>query len=106
MKPANILLDRNGHGKLTDFDLVKAPDSTQLTIAVGDVDFGAPEVLRESGEPSPASDAYSLARTALFALSGGKVPGRYGNTVEDVIAAAGLRARARITPCVQEGLMV
>jgi formylglycine-generating enzyme required for sulfatase activity len=97
VKPANILLDREGRGKLTDFDLVKAPDSTQLTIAVGDFDFGAPEVLRESGQPSPASDAYSLARTALFAFSAGKVPGRSGNSIEDVIAAAGLnQSQAKI----------
>ncbi|MEM7201640.1 MAG: SUMF1/EgtB/PvdO family nonheme iron enzyme [Planctomycetota bacterium] len=91
VKPANILLDDRGQAKLSDFDLVKAPDTTQLTMAVGDFEFGAPEVLRtlpSSGgeEKSPlaaAADVYSLAMTAVFALSNGRVPER-GESLEPV----------------------
>ena len=79
VKPANILLTAANRGVLTDFDLVWAPDTTQGTQigqGLGTFDFGAPEVLRGEANVTPASDVFSLARTALWALAGGSPVGR------------------------------
>src|SRR5262249_54520321 len=47
VKPANVLLDEHGDAKLTDFDLVGAPDTTggTRTGALGTVVYAAPECL-------------------------------------------------------------
>jgi len=84
VKPANILLTAANRGVLTDFDLVWAPDTTQgaqIGQGMGTFDFGAPEVLRGEPRVTPAGDVYSLARTALWALSDGSPVGR---SVEEV----------------------
>jgi hypothetical protein len=90
VKPANILVDQAGRAKLTDFDLVKLPHDTQLTVAIGDAWFAAPEVRDEEGDDAtPASDVYSLAMTVLYALTGGRVVGKRGATVESLARDAG-----------------
>jgi len=88
VKPANILLDADGQPKLTDFDLVRAEDSTGFTqtrAMLGTLNYAAPEVLEDPKNARPAADVYSLASTAVFALLGG-LPGGYYRDPAKVIA--------------------
>ena len=77
VKPSNVLLDAEGHAKLSDFDLVRADDTTGLTATramMGTVQFAAPEALESAKDVGPAADVYSLGATAVFALLGGRLP--------------------------------
>jgi eukaryotic-like serine/threonine-protein kinase len=61
VKPANVLFDRDGRSRLTDFGIARARDATQLTDAgrvVGTAAYMAPEV-RAGGEAGERSDLYS-----------------------------------------------
>jgi serine/threonine protein kinase len=65
VKPANILLDRD-QPNLTDFDLVRAFDTTggtQTQGMLGTVLYAAPEMLGDAKNASAAADVYSLAMT-------------------------------------------
>ena len=76
VKPANILLDGE-LPKLTDFDLVRAFDSTGGTQTQGHFGtflYTAPEVHTNAKDAGPAADIYSLAMTALFAFYGSDLP--------------------------------
>jgi serine/threonine protein kinase len=76
IKPANIVLDELGQPKLTDFDLVRVPDTTggTRTGAIGTFVYTAPEVMERPMDASTASDVYSLAMTFLFGLHGTDLP--------------------------------
>ncbi|MGH2836650.1 MAG: serine/threonine-protein kinase [Solirubrobacteraceae bacterium] len=62
IKTGNVLLDRDGHARLTDFGLARLEDSTQITRpneVVGTLRFLAPELIE--GKPaSRQSDLYAL----------------------------------------------
>lgn len=80
VKPANILLDKEGNAKLTDFDLVRAEDTTGLTRAqtgMGTLQFAAPEALGSAGDADARADVYSFASTVVFTLLDGKMPPTY-----------------------------
>ncbi|MCA9538477.1 MAG: SUMF1/EgtB/PvdO family nonheme iron enzyme [Myxococcales bacterium] len=72
VKPSNILLDGTGGALLTDFDLVRAGDTTggTRTGALGTFLYAAPEAMEAAGSVGPACDVYGLGMTALFALKG------------------------------------
>ena len=72
VKPANILLTANGQAKLTDFDLVRAGDTTggTRTGALGTFVYAAPEALQNAGQAGPTADVYGLAMTAVAGLLG------------------------------------
>ena len=60
VKPANILLDANGHARLTDFGIAQPEDATSLTQAgmvLGSVRYLAPEVAAGS-RAGAAADLY------------------------------------------------
>jgi serine/threonine-protein kinase len=63
VKPGNVLFDRDGMARLTDFGLAKGRAYTVLTRpgqVIGTLDYLAPELIR--GEPAtPQTDVYALA---------------------------------------------
>jgi serine/threonine-protein kinase len=72
VKPANIMVSKNGAAALTDFGLARGIAETVLTktgVAVGTVDYLAPELIR--GRPaSHASDVYALGCVLYECLAG------------------------------------
>ncbi|MCY1017922.1 protein kinase [Pyxidicoccus sp. MSG2] len=77
VSPDNILLDEAGVAHLSDFDLVRAEDTTAATHEgrmMGKYGFAAPEVLDGRAEPDARADVYSLGMTLLFTLNGGHLP--------------------------------
>jgi eukaryotic-like serine/threonine-protein kinase len=80
VKPANVLLGRNGTCKLTDLGIATAAERTQITsigTVLGTPSYMAPEQL-EGLDASPAVDVYSLAAVAFEMLGGRKA--RTGRT--------------------------
>ncbi|MEE8523201.1 MAG: SUMF1/EgtB/PvdO family nonheme iron enzyme, partial [Thermoanaerobaculia bacterium] len=89
VKPTNVLLDAELRAQLTDFDLVRAEDTTGLTrtqAMMGTIQFAAPEALEAAGQAGVAADVYSLGSTAVFAVSGERLPALYYRRPEKVIA--------------------
>ncbi|MEM8963962.1 MAG: DnaJ C-terminal domain-containing protein, partial [Acidobacteriota bacterium] len=77
IKPANILLTAGGRPKLTDFDLVRALDSTGGTRTghiLGTFLYIAPETLERAKDAGIPADIYALAMTAAFVLHGRDLP--------------------------------
>lgn len=72
VKPANVLIGRDGTSKLADLGIATAAESTRITrsgTVLGTAAYMAPEQL-EGEEAGPAADVYSLAAVAFEALSG------------------------------------
>ena len=75
VKPANILLGRDGAVKLADLGIAMAADRTQITspgVILGTFGYMAPEQL-DGATATPAADVYALAAVAFEMLSGQKV---------------------------------
>ncbi|MEO5952520.1 MAG: protein kinase, partial [Chloroflexia bacterium] len=72
VKPQNILVDRKGHARLSDFGIVKAlsgPELTQTGMTFGTAAYLSPE--QATGEPiGPPSDVYALGCVMYEMLSG------------------------------------
>jgi eukaryotic-like serine/threonine-protein kinase len=74
VKPANILLRKDGVVKLVDLGIAKAADVTNLTasgMVLGTASYMAPEQL-DGKEARPVADVYALATVAFEALAGRK----------------------------------
>ena len=74
VKPANILLGRDGAVKLADLGVADVADRTNITSSgalVGSFSYMAPEQL-DGGSPSPGMDVYALAAVAFEMLAGQK----------------------------------
>src|SRR5215207_4378582 len=72
IKPHNILLDENGHVKVTDFGIARALDTTQATRTgsfLGTALYSSPEQL-QGQKVTPKSDVYSLGATLYQAATG------------------------------------
>jgi eukaryotic-like serine/threonine-protein kinase len=84
VKPANILVRRDGTAKLADLGIATAAERTSITrsdIVLGTASYMAPEQL--AGERAgPPADVYALAAVAYEALSGQKA--RTGKTPVEV----------------------
>jgi tRNA A-37 threonylcarbamoyl transferase component Bud32 len=76
VKPANIVLNDRGQPKLTDFDLVRAMDTTggTRTGMLGTVVYAAPEAMENAQDAAESADVYGLGMTAIFALYGNELP--------------------------------
>ena len=72
VKPANIMLLRNGHVKLTDFGIAQAMDDPKLTttgILIGSPTYMAPERIRGE-EATASSDLWALGAVLFYAVEG------------------------------------
>lgn len=72
IKPGNLLLDRDGRVKITDFGISHAAGSAPLTttgVLIGTPAYMAPERIG-GARGSPASDIYSLGVVAYHAVTG------------------------------------
>jgi hypothetical protein len=75
VSPDNILLNEHRHAKLTDFDLVRAEDTTGGTQAgLGKNLFADPKALLDASQADESSDVYGLAMTLSFAVHGELLP--------------------------------
>jgi serine/threonine protein kinase len=86
VKPANVMLSRDGDVKLMDFGIAKGEDDPALTRAgmlVGSPSYMAPEVLGGE-EAGPPSDVWALG-VALYELLTGEKPFR-GATSDELFA--------------------
>jgi len=84
VKPANVLLGRDGAIKLADLGIATAADITRITrsdVALGTASYMAPEQL-EGRKVTPATDIYALATVAFEVLSG--IKARTGRTPVEV----------------------
>ncbi len=72
VKPANVLLGRDGQAYLTDFGLAQVAEAARLTrtgVWVGTLDYIAPEQLLAQ-KVGPGADVYALAAVAYETLAG------------------------------------
>ena len=90
VKPGNVVVDSAGLAHLIDFGIARRTGDATLTQAgfvLGTPDFLAPEVA--CGErATPASDAWQLAATVSYALTGQPPRGSHPDAVSGLRAAA------------------
>ncbi len=76
VKPHNVLLALDGSPRLTDFDLVRAADTTggTRTAMLGTFLYASPEAMVDAKQAAEPADVYGLGMTAIFALYGADLP--------------------------------
>lgn len=103
VKPGNVLLTDDGIAKLTDFGVSRASWDTSATgggLVAGTPGYFAPEVAR-GGDPTPASDVFSLGATLYAAVENELVCGRLDNT----LAVLHAMAEGRLRPATRAGVL-
>ncbi|MFI1398874.1 protein kinase [Streptomyces sp. NPDC020681] len=94
VKPANVLLSRDGRALITDFGIAAIEGDSTITRTgeiVGSIDYLAPERVR-GADPGPASDLWSLGAT-LYAAVEGESPFRRGTPLASMQAVVGEEPR-------------
>ncbi len=101
VKPANVLMGRDGRVRLTDFGIARLVDAARVTstgMMVGTASYLAPEQV--AGEPvGPAADVYALGLMLLECLTGAREYA--GSTVE--VALARLQRQPSIPDTLEAG---
>ncbi|WP_093614078.1 serine/threonine-protein kinase [Streptomyces indicus] len=100
VKPANVLLARDGRVLLTDFGIAAIEGDSTITRTgelVGSIDYLAPERVRGEA-PGPASDLWALGAT-LYAAVEGESPFRRTSPLSSMQAVVEEEPR----PCVHAG---
>lgn len=72
VKPGNVLVDRTGRPKISDFGIARAHGDEQLTVSgylTGTPAYLSPELAR-GGDPDGASDVWALGATLYVAVEG------------------------------------
>jgi serine/threonine protein kinase len=90
IKPSNIMIDPSGMPHLIDFGIARSKGDSTLTktgMMVGTPDFLAPETAA-GGPATPASDAWQLAATVSYGLTGEPPRGVRDNPMAALMAAA------------------
>ena len=93
LKPGNILLDRNGNPRVTDFGLAKKVEGDSALTASGQI-MGTPSYMPPEqaggnrGQVGPAADVYSLGAT-LYALVTGRPPFQAATAMDTVLQVIG-----------------
>jgi phosphate/phosphite/phosphonate ABC transporter binding protein len=74
IKPANVMIDKNGRVLVTDFGIARMTDAATATmVGFGTPAYMAPELVRGK-DPMPQSDVYSLGVMLFEMLTGGERP--------------------------------
>lgn len=98
IKPSNIIVDPRGMPHLIDFGIARSRGDASMTatgMMIGTPDFVAPE--QAAGAPaSPASDAWQLAATVSYALSGYPPRGTRETPMAALMAAARAEPASRL----------
>ncbi|KAK8887762.1 copper transport protein ctr1 [Tritrichomonas musculus] len=78
LKPENILIDEEGHVRVSDFGMSRLEDGEMQmqskTAGVGNLKFKAPEILNESTHYNEKVDVYSFGVVLFFILTNGCYP--------------------------------
>ncbi len=103
VKPENVLVDREGRARLTDFGLGRADGLERLTrtgAVVGTPYYMAPELLRGKGAaPGPTADVWALGVLLFEALAGARpFEGESFLALASAIAAAEPRLPRGVDP--------
>ncbi|MEJ2859514.1 serine/threonine-protein kinase [Actinomycetospora flava] len=103
IKPGNVLITDEGVAKITDFGVSRATWDTTSTgggMVAGTPGYFAPEVAR-GGDPSPASDVFSLGATLYAAVENQLVCGHHDNT----LAVLHAMAEGKLRPAERAGVL-
>ncbi|OZM73506.1 serine/threonine protein kinase [Amycolatopsis antarctica] len=90
VKPSNVIVDPTGIPHLIDFGIARSKGDSSMTatgMMIGTPDFTAPETAAGAAA-SPASDAWQLAATVSYALSGYPPRGTRETPMAALMAAA------------------
>ncbi|OLR90314.1 serine/threonine protein kinase [Actinokineospora bangkokensis] len=90
VKPSNVIIDPEGNAHLIDFGIARSKGDSTLTatgMMVGTPDFLASETAA-GANATPSSDAWQLAATVSYALTGHPPRGTRENAMQALMAAA------------------
>lgn len=91
VKPSNIIIDIHGRPRLTDFDLVRAADTTGGTRqgGMGTFVYSAPEMYQDANTADERADIFGLGMTGVFAFLGRSLPLEVLRNEQEVFAKLG-----------------